>query len=313
MTAPGWQLVLGAVRLEDWRMSGRHGVRIRVLEPCGPPEEGVFVQNLAALRAAGLVVDYQPYDVDAGERLGASGVAARLRQLREGLVGDGYDYLLAARGGYGASDLLGRLDWDQLERMSPRPLVGFSDFSALQSAFYTRLGWPALHAPMPGSPLWNGGPDIEQLLALLVSGRPWSGSISVQPLDKAPAEGVTGTLYGGCLSVLTNLIGTPYMPGSLAGHLLFFEDTNEAAARLLRAWNQWLDSGLLTGVTAVVLGRFTQMGAAQSESWLGHEIAERTGCPVYYSTDFGHVTPNYPLALGATAQIVSGKLQWSLD
>jgi hypothetical protein len=48
---------------------GRHGVRIRVLEPCGPPEEGVLAQNLAALRAAGLVVDYQPYDVDAGDGL----------------------------------------------------------------------------------------------------------------------------------------------------------------------------------------------------------------------------------------------------
>ena len=297
-------------------MSGRYGdsgdIRIRVLEPSGPPEKDLLAQNLAVLRAAGLVVDYQPYDVDAGERVSMSGIAARLRQLREGLSGDGYDYLLAARGGNGASDLLSRLDWDELERVSPRPLVGISDVSALQSALYTRLGWPALYANMPGSPLWTY-PDIEQLLALLVSGRPWSGSISVQPLDKVPAEGVTGTLYGGCLSVLASLIGTPYMPGSLAGHLLFFEDAYEYETRILRVWNQWLDSGLLVGVTAVVLGRFTEMCGEQGEGWLRHKIAERTGCPVYYSPDFGHVTRSYPLALGASARIVSGQLQWSLD
>ena len=297
-------------------MSGRCGdsgdIRIRVLEPSGPPEKYLLAQNLTALRAAGLVVDYQPYDVDVGERVSMSGIAARLRQLREGLSGDGYDYLLAACGGNGASDLLSRLDWDELERVSPRPLVGISDVSALQSALYTRLGWPALYANSPGSPLWTH-PDIERLLALLVSGRPWSGSISVQPLDKVPAEDVTGTLYGGCLSVLARLIGTPYMPESLAGHLLFFEDAYEYETRILAAWNQWLDSGLLRGVTAVVLGRFTEMLGEQSESWLRDKIADRTGCPVYYSPDFGHIKSSYPLALGASARIVSGQLQWSLD
>ena len=98
-------------------MSGRCGdsgdIRIRVLEPSGPPEKYLLAQNLTALRAAGLVVDYQPYDVDVGERVSMSGIAARLRQLREGLSGDGYDYLLAACGGNGASDLLSRLDWDE--------------------------------------------------------------------------------------------------------------------------------------------------------------------------------------------------------
>ncbi len=294
------------------RYVDRGNIRIRVLEPSGPPDKDLLAQNLAALRSAGLEVDYQPYDADSGDRVGMGGIADRLRQLREGLTGDGYDYLVAACGGNGASDLLSRLDWGGLERVSPRPLVGISDVSALQSALYARLGWPALYANMPGSSLWTQT-DIERLSALLVRGRPRSGSISVQPLKKLPAEGVRGTLFGGCLSVITRLVGTPYMPESLAGYVLFFEDAYEYETRLLAAWNQLLDSGLLIGASAVVLGRFTEMLGVQNESWLRHRIAERTGCPVYYSPDFGHITGSYPLALGASARIVSGQLQWSLN
>ena len=288
-------------------------VRIRVIEPCGPPDSGVLNTNLAQLREAGLQVDYEPSNQSTGERLSVGGVATRFAHFNTGLSGHDYDYLLCVRGGYGASELLGLVDWTALADVAPRPLIGFSDVSALQSAFYTRLHWPALHAPMPGSPLWGDGADIEQLMTLLCSGQVWQGTVSVNGHGGEVDSSYSGRLFGGCLSVLTNLIGTAYLPNGFAGHILFFEDSGESPPRLLRCWRQWLDCGLLEDVRAVVFGRFTDIGPGQEdEEWVQNEMAARSPCPVFFSSEFGHVSPNMPLCLGAQAVITDGKLHWHL-
>jgi len=286
---------------------------IHVLEPSGPPESDVLDRNLRAIRQQGFEVDYTPCSADAKTRLEIQGIEIRLGALQSALDSNSR-YLLSARGGYGASELLSRLDWDALAKEVPRVLIGFSDVSALQSALYARLRWPSLHAPMPGSSLWQGGEDVRALLDLLRSDRPWTGSINLAPVSKTPELKCQGCLFGGCLSVLSNLVGTPDLPSDLSGHILFFEDTGESAPRLLRYWRQWLDSGLLKGVSAVVFGRFTEMGSmTEADSWAVTELAARTPCPVFSSRDFGHVTPNLPLAIGAQAEIRHDRLLWNLD
>ena len=286
---------------------------IHVLEPSGPPESDVLDRNLRAIRQQGFEVDYTPCSADAKTRLEIQGIEIRLGALQSALDSNSR-YLLSARGGYGASELLSRLDWDALTKEVPRVLIGFSDVSALQSALYARLKWPSLHAPMPGSSLWQGGEDVRALLDLLRSDRPWTGSIDVAPVSRTPELKCQGRLFGGCLSVLSNLVGTPNLPSDLSGHILFFEDTGESAPRLLRYWRQWLDSGLLKGVSAVVFGRFTEMGSmTEADSWAVTELAARTPCPVFSSRDFGHVTPNLPLAIGAQAEIRHDQLLWNLD
>ena len=286
---------------------------IHVLEPSGPPESDVLDRNLRAIRQQGFEVDYTPCSADAKTRLEIQGIETRLGALQSALDSNSR-YLLSARGGYGASELLSRLDWDALTKEVPRVLIGFSDVSALQSALYARLKWPSLHAPMPGSSLWQGGEDVRALLDLLRSDRPWTGSINVAPVSNTPELKCQGRLFGGCLSVLSNLVGTPNLPSDLSGHILFFEDTGESAPRLLRYWRQWLDSGLLKGVSAVVFGRFTEMGSmTEADSWAVTELAARAPCPVFSSRDFGHVTPNLPLAIGAQAEIRHDQLLWNLD
>ena len=286
---------------------------IHVLEPSGPPESDVLDRNLRAIRQQGFEVDYTPCSADAKTRLEIQGIEIRLGALQSALDSNSR-YLLSARGGYGASELLSRLDWNALAKEVPRVLIGFSDVSALQSALYARLRWPSLHAPMPGSSLWQGGEDVRALLDLLRSDRPWTGSINLAPVSKTPELKCQGRLFGGCLSVLSNLVGTPDLPSDLSGHILFFEDTGESAPRLLRYWRQWLDSGLLKGVSAVVFGRFTEMGSmTEVDTWAVTELAARTPCPVFSSRDFGHVTPNLPLAIGAQAEIRHDRLLWNLD
>lgn len=283
-----------------------------VIDPSGAPVTQALETNFAALEAAGFSFDRRAYSDACGDRLGEAGTAARAALLN-GALAD-YDAIVCARGGYGISDLLDRLDWPALRASAPRLVVGFSDITALQCALYAQLGWASLHAPMPGSTLWRpGGGDVAAVVDVL---RGWpgecGGSIAV---DGDGAAAVEGRLFGGCLSVVGALIGTPYFPGSLAGHVLFIEDVNENATRILRYWNQFRQAGVLDGVTAVVLGRFVHVDESERAALddLPARIAERCDCPVLTSPDFGHVCPNFPLMTGAAATIADGRLRWEFS
>ena len=288
--------------------------RLTVLEPSSTPDSTVLNANLIKLSDFGFQVNYQRYPLDVGDRQGKSGVNARSQALATALADPKCAYVLAARGGYGTSDLLRHLDWSALSASPATMVVGFSDISALQVALYARLGWPGIHGPMPGSSLWTNGEDVARLLHLLSSSRPWNSAISVSRLAGSSVnDEIEGTLIGGCLSVLSALIGTPYFPKSLKNHILFIEDTHESGERILRFWNQWVDSGLVTNLAAVVLGRFTDLSGSHDEEWLVNRLVERCTVRIFRSSDFGHVSPNFPLVTGAKARIEGNILKWSLS
>ena len=288
---------------------------IKVIEPCGPPVTELLDRHLSLLRKAGLDVSYESLGLSTLSRLEEAGVLARSAQMSAALQSDEVGIILSARGGYGASDLLSRIEWERVARSKRKCLIGFSDVTALQSGLFTVLGWPSLHAPMPGSPLWQNDVTVTNLIDLLSTGwgGPWSGDLKLSPVEGSkPMTGpIAGQLFGGCLSVLSNLIGTQYLPQRFSRHILFFEDTGETAPRILRDWRQWLDAGLLTGVRAVVFGQFTECFSDLAEArWLLAELAERTPCPVFSSTDFGHIENNTPLGIGAEATIDENELKW---
>ena len=287
---------------------------LTVVEPSSAPESALLESNLGVLRQVGIRVSYQRYPLDAGDRQAQVGVNTRAQILSGVLSDPEIAYVLAARGGYGASDLLRHLDWSALSSLPKTVVIGFSDISALQVALYVRLGWPAIHGPMPGSSLWSNGPDVDCLVRLLSSPRPWNSAISVSPFGGSSTDTtVQGTLIGGCLSVLSALIGTPYFPETLQGYILFLEDTNETAERVLRFWNQWLECDLVDDLAAVVVGRFTDLSGDHDEEWLVTRLAERCTVPLFRSPDFGHISPNHPLVIGAEARIDGGILKWRLD
>jgi muramoyltetrapeptide carboxypeptidase len=120
-------------------------------------------------------------------------------------------------------------------------------------------------------------------------------------------------LFGGCFTVLSNLIGTGYLPEQFSDTILFIEDTDENPGRLLRLMNQWRFAGLLEGINAIVVGHLRN--CLVDSSRLGqdvlHEIHIRTRLPVFATDDFGHVRPNYPLMIGADAELSSDYLRWN--
>jgi muramoyltetrapeptide carboxypeptidase len=138
------------------------------------------------------------------------------------------------------------------------------------------------------------------------------GSIPLQAFGEGNSFPIQGRLFGGCLSVVTNLIGTPFFPRSLNNHVLFFEDTGENPGRIMRFFNQLQQSNALNGVKAIILGRFRQLGGGFDENpqQLYREFQERSGLPIFSSESFGHFNPNFPLLVGSEATLTRDTLTW---
>jgi muramoyltetrapeptide carboxypeptidase len=292
---------------------------VRILRPSSVESEDLLTARLKHLSSAGLEFDCQlPTAVPAWPYTAGS-IKERSDLLNAALLDPAVRAIFCARGGYGASDLLPLIPWQKLSQSRPKLLVGFSDATAFHSAFYAKCGWTGLHAPMPATVLWpeaEPSRDVEQTLAIVKafiagSGR-IKGSIPVQRFGTADSTPIQGKLFGGCLSVVTNLIGTPYFPRSLGNHVLFFEDTGENPGRIMRFFNQLQQANALTGVKAIILGKFRQLGGGFDENpqQLYREFHERSGLPIFSSDCFGHFNPNFPLLVGSEATVTSDTLTW---
>jgi muramoyltetrapeptide carboxypeptidase len=118
------------------------------------------------------------------------------------------------------------------------------------------------------------------------------------------------TLWGGNLTVLTSLLGTPYFP-QVQGGVLFLEDVGEHPYRVERMLTQWLHAGVLARQKAVIFGQFTQYKLVPAHDkgfklptvvdWLRSQIK----APVLTGLPFGHVPTKVMLPVGAKVDLVT--------
>lgn len=207
--------------------------------------------------------------------------------------------IVTPRGGYGATRLLPELAVDEVKRAA-KWLVGFSDVTALH-ALWARARLCSVHGPMVCS-LPEASPALQHEWHRLLSGAPplpLTGLACMRPGRAA------GRLFGGNLTVLAALLGTPYFP-ALEGVVLALEDVSERPYRLDRMLTTLLQSGALAGVRAIVLGQFTDCAeGADGVSALSvlEERLSTLGVPLLADGPFGHIAENRPLLLGAHAEL----------
>jgi muramoyltetrapeptide carboxypeptidase len=229
--------------------------------------------------------------------------ALRLAELQRFATDPSIDLVLSARGGYGLSRLLDRIDYAAIRARKAR-LAGYSDFTAFNLA-YLAHGGVSFAAP---SAVDFGAerPDpftVEHFFGILQSR---SYAVDV-PLD-GPARTVEGRLWGGNLAMLVSLLGTPFMPRVRDG-ILFVEDVNEPAYKLERMFLQLAHAGVLQRQAAVVLGDFEPVIRMPNDNGYGLlDVVERlrkvSGVPVYSGLPFGHVPRKLTLPVGGRARLV---------
>ncbi len=206
--------------------------------------------------------------------------------------------LIAARGGYGVTRLLPHLDWSRFAR-AQKPIVGFSDLTALHLGLHHHLGLQSIHGPVV-TQFADLGQDALDSLALALQNAP---QIYAADGPVVAAGRAQGPLVGGCLSLVAALVGTPLLDWPTPP-ILALEDIGEAPYRIDRMLTQLRAAHLFKRVAGVVLGDFIRCEPKPGEPTALQVLTERLGdlgIPVLAGLPFGHGTRNLAWIHGAPA------------
>jgi muramoyltetrapeptide carboxypeptidase len=280
----------------------RDGSLVDVIAPSGPFDVEGFRAGVGWLEKQGFRVRHRA-DVFAREGFLAGGDARRLDELHEALAAPDSDLVWAARGGYGVTRIVERLDLALVRRAS-KLLVGFSDLTALHGAWH-RAGVPSVHGTMVARLAREPDPSRAATLGLLRTGRaaPLSGTT-------LHAGRASGPLAGGNLALLAAACGTTFQP-DLSGCVLFLEDVGERPYRLDRMLVQCRQAGLFRGIVGLVWGDFTGCEEKDGSSSSAEVLAEHTralGLPAIAGLPSGHGDVNWPLPFGVRVTVGDGRL-----
>ncbi len=221
--------------------------------------------------------------------------------------------ILCARGGYGAARILDKLDYDMIAK-HPKPLIGYSDITALHVVLWERCRIPTIHAPMLATFAHAN------LNTSYTRNNFFAGLRNTKPIGKLPMpEGrmlrtmtpgqAEGVIIGGNLTVLSSLVGTPYeLKGK--GALLLIEEVGEKTYRIDRMLNQLWQNGLLSRVNGIMFGDFIDCNDDEENFTLDDVLmryAKLSGKPTIRGVPSGHGAYNAFIPFGVHAVMSAGK------
>ncbi|HSJ44917.1 MAG TPA: LD-carboxypeptidase [Euzebyales bacterium] len=269
----------------------RRGDTVALVSPCGPVlDHALLDDGIALLGSWGLdVVEGAHVRGSAGHLAGSD--AQRAADLNTAIAHPDVRAVWAARGGYGLTRILDRIDWDALTA-DPPLIVGFSDVSALLVAAWRRAGLVTVHGHVIGRLPLQPPAAVAQLRALLF-GHGGTEPLTGVPLDGAARDVVHGPLIGGNLTVLAALAGTRDQVDA-TGCVLLLEEVAEAPYRVDRLLTQLRHSGAFDGVAGVAVGAPVQCDppAARPSGTFADVLADRLGdleVPVVTDVPIGHM------------------------
>ncbi|MFY8272648.1 S66 peptidase family protein [Pseudoalteromonas sp. SSDWG2] len=220
------------------------------------------------------------------------------------------DAIFCLRGGSGAARILPLLNYQTI-KLNPKPLLGYSDITALHNAILAQTGMISFHGPNASSD-WNGF-HVDQFQRLFEQQQ----RMRYQNLDKQDGELVNrdyftqtltpgvakGRLIGGNLTVLTALAGSAYLP-DFDGAILFLEDIGEAPYRVDRMMSTLKLMGALDKIAGFVFGGCNDCNPGAGYGSLSldeifNDYIRPLGIPAYTGAMIGHIERQFILPVGA--------------
>ncbi len=287
----------------------RRGHNVQVISPASTPHQyEVCEQGVRYLSEKGFNVQkgkyiYEKKDYLAGED------DRRAEDLKKALFGSGRA-VFATRGGYGCARLV-----PFLKALSVVPpiqiLMGYSDLTTLLLYAYTCWNWVTYYGPMVGVEM--GKEDFEssftaQCFSFLLEHNPEYYTVPDLPylemecLVPGKAE---GELVGGCLSVLSPVLGTSFCP-DFRGKILFFEEVGEPLYKIDRMLMHLANAGVFEQVEGVIIGEMIECERSSAKLRLKdlfYQLLAPYGKPVIINAPFGHGREKCIFPLGVKAYL----------
>lgn len=292
----------------------RPGDTVGLVAPAGFVADRFGVDTLVeTVEAMGLKAKPAPHLTTRNGYLAGSD-QTRANDLNSMFRDDEVRAIFAVRGGWGSQRLLPWLDYDMIS-VRPKLLIGMSDITALHMALARHGAAPTIHGPNVAHS-WNSD-AWDSLRALAFEGAtpaygvpPGNADRLVQRRAITTFRGgkASGELLGGNLSVLSAMVGTPFLP-DFTGAVLFLEDINEAEYRVDRMLTQLAQGGVLDRVAGVVFGQCTNCrnpgepyGNFTLPEVMDHHFRP-LGVPAFQGAWIGHIAGQWSMPVGVPAEI----------
>jgi muramoyltetrapeptide carboxypeptidase len=297
----------------------RDGDAVAIVAPASNLKADYLARGVAELERLGFQARYEPGILDKA-RYTAGDDERRAAELMRAFADPEIKAVWAARGGYGSMRLFKLLD-QQLIGRQPKIFIGYSDITALSLYLYRRFGWVTFHGPMASKDLAGGEDhyDRETLLKAITGSSPVGEikSSKTETLHRGAEERVTGRLLGGCLSLITAMMGAPDELDT-RGSILFLEDTATRPYAIDRMLQQLKLAGKFDEVRGIVFGEMIDCVQHADQGYRIQDVlAECTAdlnIPVMFGLPSGHSPRgNLTLPLGVTATLDAGRGSLSID
>ncbi len=276
-------------------------MHIRIISPSGAIDPLYIDQAAARLRSWGHEVSEGAHARGAWGRFAGTD-QERLSDLVAALADPSVDAILCSRGGYGLQRII-----DRVPNIT-KPVIGFSDITALHqlSAISSQQ---SVHAIMCKH-IATLPEDSEPLVALrrALNGEPLSYSVAPHPLNRDGSA--KAPVFGGNLSVLYGLQGTPYSLQQSAissqAPIFLIEDIAERHYHIDRMMRNLKMSGVLAQIGGLIVGQFSDCEDDPAMNCTVYETIKEAVAeydyPVLFNAPFGHVEHNLPIWFGKEAQ-----------
>jgi len=221
--------------------------------------------------------------------------------------------IISARGGWGGLRLVDRIDFDLIRR-NPKIFVGYSDITTLQLAMYHKTGMITFSGPMVAVEMASDMPEFTAANfwpMLLNEQDVFHFDFETSQIETINSGVVSGKLLGGCLSLITAQLGTPFFP-DFTDSILFIEDIGERPYKIDRYLAQLKQAGVLDRISGVLIGEFIdcqdpeEVTNSLSLDEILHHYFTRYTYPVVKGFPYGHSMHKATLPLGALTHLDTG-------
>jgi len=229
----------------------------------------------------------------------------RIDDIHEMFADDEVSAILANRGGWGTLRLLDKLDFDLIKN-NPKPFIGYSDITTLQLAIWKKTGIGSISGPMCAVEMGKGIKEFtEKHFWNYINNNESKYNIDLTATPAKIMNGgkAQGTLLGGCLSLVSFLMGTPYCP-DFGGSVLFLEDVGEEPYKIDRYFAHLKQAGIFDKISGLILGDFLDCDDEEDETTFSiqaiiEDYFSDAPYPVLYNFPYGHDDIKVSMPVGA--------------
>lgn len=280
------------------------GDTIGIVSPSSPVLEHQLKSGIRFLEENGFKVKYGK-NIFSHERFLAGKDDDRANDLMDFFKDPDIKGIIASRGGQGSQRLLPLLDYNIIKK-NPKKLFGFSDTTALQLGLFKMCGL----ITYTGFTLTA---HISSLVKKTLISCLFDQKYIISKGTLVYPGFCQGLLLGGNLTLLTNLMGTPYFP-DFHKNILLLEDVGVEPYNVDGMLSQLALAGIFDQVAGVIFGKFEKCKSKRSHRNNGTvedvitEWSSTIKVPCIKDFSYGHGRQNSVLPIGEIVMLDANNL-----